>query len=125
VQGAARFSLRSFAIPRIRFLERVRIHGDGGVEFILVNRNPRILLLAIRVMRIALWPLTKSSSLAGECEKVDPNQRRRGIRGASLIRNLPSDEPSRMKAKSILRLVEETIECAARQSRLEATKRWR
>jgi signal transduction histidine kinase len=31
---------------------------------------------------------------------------------ASLIRNLPSDEPSRMKAKSILRLVEETIESA-------------
>jgi|SRR5665213_1911373 len=30
--------------------------------------------------RIALWPSTKSSSLAGESEKVDPNQRRRGIR---------------------------------------------
>ena len=37
VERSANLARGAFAIPRFRFLERMRIHGDDGVELVFVG----------------------------------------------------------------------------------------
>jgi hypothetical protein len=63
-----------------RLIKRIFGPVNTGTASTVLARRFHMSRVA-RQAGIALWPLTKSSSLAGESEKVDPNQRRRGIRG--------------------------------------------